>query len=81
MINNVSRRTFLKGLGITGGGVVLGVSMPMGFAEQIINKQGKDTPLSPDVFIEIANDGLVTIYCHRSEMGPGCTIQPACHCC
>jgi isoquinoline 1-oxidoreductase beta subunit len=29
------------------------------------------TPLAPNVFVAIANDGQVTLTAHRSEMGQG----------
>ncbi|QPK63354.1 xanthine dehydrogenase family protein molybdopterin-binding subunit [Methylomonas sp. LL1] len=79
-IVNVSRRAFLKELALTG--FVLAAGFPMltradetaGSAEP--QKYGADA--MPHgwvddalVFVAIAEDGAVTIMCHRSEMGQG----------
>lgn len=67
-VSNVSRRSFLRGVGIASGGLVLGVS----FAPTIAAAQSKsENDFTPDVFVSIAKDGQVTIICHRSEMGQG----------
>ncbi len=67
IIKNVSRRQFLKGLGISGGSMVLGVQLSSVTAAGKVPQQD----FQPDVFISIANNGQVTIICHRSEMGQG----------
>ncbi len=65
-ITNVSRRRFITALGLTGGGLVLGVSvwkrgLPWGVSE----------PFVPNVFLSLDSTGLVTIVVSRSEMGQG----------
>jgi len=73
----VTRRSFLQW---TGG---LGVLF---FADSVIGQAGKKPPkpktsdqaladstdgLTPNVFVHVAADGTVTLWCHRSEMGQG----------
>ncbi|MGZ4959195.1 MAG: molybdopterin cofactor-binding domain-containing protein [Methylomonas sp.] len=78
-IANVSRRTFLKEMALTG--FVLAAGFPSLLkadesaapAAQKYGAEGMphgwvDNPL---VFVAIADDGTVTIICHRSEMGQG----------
>ncbi len=67
-ITNVSRRTFLSALGITGGGLVLGVGC--GGAGSL-NPWRTIEPFEPNVFVSIDTAGLVTIVVARSEMGQG----------
>ncbi len=75
-ISNVSRRNFIKTMGFTGGGLVLGTSL-LGCSSgsepdalpELIATQG--TPRELDVFVQIGEDNLVYITAHRSEMGQG----------
>ncbi|MEY4210650.1 MAG: hypothetical protein RLZ92_1031, partial [Pseudomonadota bacterium] len=72
-IDNISRRQFLKQFALSG--LVLAVGLPaLSFAEQ--SKYGAEAMPhgsvdNPLVFVAIADDGTVTIICHRSEMGQG----------
>jgi isoquinoline 1-oxidoreductase beta subunit len=72
-IDNISRRQFLKQFAVSG--FVLAVGLPtLSLAEQ--TKYGVDAMPhgsvdNPLVFVAIAEDGTVTIVCHRSEMGQG----------
>ena len=68
VIQNVSRREFLAVLGLTGSGLVLGVS-----ASHASSAAADAAPaaFAPNVFLTIDPAGLVTIVCHRSEMGQG----------
>ncbi len=68
--SNLERRTFLQQL--AAGGLVLAVgatgvrrldAMSLFFAA--------GDPLAPSVHLSIGEDGLVTVVCHRSEMGQG----------
>jgi isoquinoline 1-oxidoreductase beta subunit len=75
LIVNVSRRRFLQSMSALGG-LVLAVGFPT-------RGQGADPPKygadgmpngwvdDPLAFVSIAEDGTVTIVCHRSEMGQG----------
>ncbi|MEQ9609571.1 MAG: molybdopterin cofactor-binding domain-containing protein, partial [Kiloniellaceae bacterium] len=73
VIQNVSRRGFLKG----GAAFALAVQFLPGEAEAFVSYKhgGLDMPNgvvnNPLVFVSIARDGTVTIVAHRSEMGTG----------
>jgi len=60
----VTRRSFLIGLNLAVGGLALGIYPRDALAAE-------PAGLSPNVFVRIAPDGVVTIVCHRSEMGQG----------
>jgi isoquinoline 1-oxidoreductase beta subunit len=65
------RRAFIKRLGMSGLIVVAG---PMGIrrftgAETLLAALAE--PWSPAVYVSIGDDGVVTLMCHRSEMGQG----------
>ena len=70
-IENLSRRGFLKSVGVSGGVFVVGTAMPsMSFAYSESSTAGNvEHQLS--VFVSIAEDGIVTLVNHRSEMGQG----------
>jgi isoquinoline 1-oxidoreductase subunit beta len=72
-IQNVSRRAFLAAAG--SGALVLAVGLPRRAAAQD-KKFGADAMPEgwrddPRVFIAVAEDGTVTVTCHRQEMGQG----------
>jgi isoquinoline 1-oxidoreductase beta subunit len=78
-IANVSRRKFLKDAALTG--FVLAAGFPAAIladetATSKNNQYGVDSMPhgwvdNPLVFVAIAEDGTVTVFCHRSEMGQG----------
>ncbi|MGY3621135.1 molybdopterin cofactor-binding domain-containing protein [Bradyrhizobium sp. USDA 10063] len=72
-IENVSRRSILKTLGLAGGFVLAApVMMRPSFAyETGAGKMPHGVVVDPRVFVSIAPDGIVTIVAHRSEMGTG----------
>jgi isoquinoline 1-oxidoreductase beta subunit len=73
-VENVSRRSILKGLGITGGLVLAAPLMSrQAFAayQTGAGKMPHGTVVDPRVFVAIAPDGIVTIVAHRAEMGTG----------
>lgn len=70
-IENVSRRSFLKGLGIGAGALTLGVSVQGAGSLFAQDMEGEFPGFSPNVFITLSDDGMVTIVAHRSEMGQG----------
>src|SRR3984957_2487599 len=76
-IENVSRRGVLKGILSTTGLVLAVHALPSSQAlADDAPKWGADgmphgTVNSPLAFVSIAPDGIVTIVCHRSEMGQG----------
>jgi isoquinoline 1-oxidoreductase beta subunit len=59
------RRPFLAGLGLAVGGLGLEASDVAAAAD------AGSPVFSPNVFVHIAPDGMVTLVCHRSEMGQG----------
>jgi isoquinoline 1-oxidoreductase beta subunit len=63
MTFEVTRRSFLAGVGAAMTGLALGVTR---FADA--SNKGY---FIPNVFIQIGQDGVVLITCHRSEMGQG----------
>jgi isoquinoline 1-oxidoreductase beta subunit len=80
----LSRRKFVQGLGLSTGGLWFGL---YSFGQPLTSEPtGKTGPkpttasvaeevtsagLNPNVFIHVGSDGVVTIVCHRSEMGQG----------
>ncbi|HZY79464.1 MAG TPA: molybdopterin cofactor-binding domain-containing protein [Cyclobacteriaceae bacterium] len=62
----VSRRDILKAGALLAGGLVFGVTLV-----RCDNSTKEVTHLSPNVYLKIGSDGLVTIIAHRSEMGQG----------
>ncbi|RXH39713.1 xanthine dehydrogenase family protein molybdopterin-binding subunit [Bradyrhizobium zhanjiangense] len=72
-VEKVSRRSILKGLGVTGGFVLAAPVMSrQAFAyETGAGKMPHGVVVDPRVFVSVAPDGIVTIVGHRSEMGTG----------
>src|SRR5437879_4386081 len=73
-VDNVSRRSILKGLGLAGGFVLAAPVMSRpGFAayQTGADKMPHGTVVDPRFFVAIAPDGIVTIVAHRAEMGTG----------
>jgi isoquinoline 1-oxidoreductase beta subunit len=73
-VENVSRRSVLKGLGLAGSFVLAAPVMSRpAFAkyETGAGKMPHGTVVDPKVFVAIAPNGTVTIVAHRAEMGTG----------
>src|SRR5437868_10578217 len=72
-VENVSRRSILKGLGLAGGfRLAAPVMARTALAyETGASKMPHGTVVDPRVFVSIAPDGMVTIVAHRAEMGTG----------
>ncbi|WP_154222589.1 xanthine dehydrogenase family protein molybdopterin-binding subunit [Marinicella rhabdoformis] len=69
-IKKVTRRSFLQGVGLSAGGLTLGLQFSVAqAATDAVTLEHK--PFEPDVFVSIAEDGQVTVISHRSEMGQG----------
>ncbi|MDB5372539.1 MAG: xanthine dehydrogenase family protein molybdopterin-binding subunit, partial [Belnapia sp.] len=72
MIENISRRGLLAGFGA--GSLVLAIGIPpaqaqaKGFGADGMPNGWRD---DPKLFVALAEDGTVTVTCHRSEMGQG----------
>ncbi|HUS32177.1 MAG TPA: molybdopterin cofactor-binding domain-containing protein, partial [Kofleriaceae bacterium] len=75
--SKITRRSFLVGLGLTTGGLAIGLRHA--HAEEPSGKNGPTAPpapqgkrgLDPHALVHIDLDGSTTIFCHRSEMGQG----------
>ena len=75
LIANVSRRKFLKDASQLGG-LVLAVGYPDALRADTLPTYGAETMPhgwvdNPLAFVAIGEDGVVSIVCHRSEMGQG----------
>ncbi|WP_198038282.1 xanthine dehydrogenase family protein molybdopterin-binding subunit [Skermanella stibiiresistens] len=75
-VSNVSRRGLLKGIVAVGGLVLAARILPPGPSVAQTAAYGAaamphGTVNAPSAFISIGKDGIVTIVCHRSEMGQG----------
>ncbi|NMP30909.1 xanthine dehydrogenase family protein molybdopterin-binding subunit [Thalassotalea sp. M1531] len=71
VIENVSRRKFLKQFGIGSGALVLAVNFPeISFMPKAL-ASGAATKFEPSVYVHINSDNTVGIVVHRSEMGQG----------
>lgn len=71
-ISSLTRRDFLKSAGITTGGLLMGVTLAA-------DKTGQSaTDFNPNAFIHLSEEGDITLYCGRCEMGQGIsTALPA----
>jgi len=68
-IKNISRRHFLKGLGLVSGGLVLACSHPTKALAKNVLTDAKE--FTPNLFIQLKADGEVILLASRSEMGQG----------
>ena len=66
-LTRISRREFLQRTGVAGGGLVFALHLgPLAAAG------GESaSSVAPNVYVNIREDDIVEIYCHRSEMGQG----------
>src|SRR6266571_2756772 len=67
-ILNLSRRDFLKTGTAAGGGLLLGLYLPLG---NRLTAQQKNATFVPNAFIRIGTDDSVTVIVNHSEMGQG----------
>lgn len=68
---NPSRREFLKSSAAIGGGLVIGLFVPVAGRAAAAAGNGAATPFAPNAFLRIANDDSVTVLISHSEMGQG----------
>lgn len=69
---NLARRDFLKALGVTGGGLLMGISLSAcAQTSQVLYAQ--DSDLQPDGLIQVTAAGEIIFYLARTEMGQGIT--------
>ena len=73
-LRKISRREFMKRTGQASGGLVFALTFASACQpdEATVGPAAKATAsVAPNVYVNIRNDGIVEIYCHRSEMGQG----------
>jgi len=73
-LRKISRREFMQRTGQAGGGLVFALTFASACQpeEAAVGPAAKATAsVAPNVYVNIRNDGIVEIYCHRSEMGQG----------
>ena len=66
-----SRRNFLIGAGVVGGGLVVGFSMRSGPGAPPL--KAMEGAYAPNAFLQIGADNVMRFYCPRDEMGQGVT--------
>ncbi|AJE04113.1 xanthine dehydrogenase family protein molybdopterin-binding subunit [Geobacter pickeringii] len=64
----MSRRAFLRTGAVLGGGLILGVHLPLGTARGV-EPPGKT--FAPNAFLRIGSDDSITVIVNKSEMGQG----------
>ncbi|MGF6200274.1 molybdopterin cofactor-binding domain-containing protein [Pseudomonas laurylsulfatiphila] len=69
-INALSRRGFLKGSAVLGGGLVVAFVMP-GTHRFALGAENQGNVFAPNAFLRIGNDNSVTVLLGHSEMGQG----------
>jgi isoquinoline 1-oxidoreductase beta subunit len=73
-LRKISRREFMKRTGQAGGGLAFALTFASACDPQEIPvgpAAKASASVAPNVYVNIRNDGIVEIYCHRSEMGQG----------
>ncbi|PVZ61961.1 twin-arginine translocation pathway signal protein [Pseudomonas sp. B1(2018)] len=68
--NGLSRRGFLKGSAVLGGGLVVAFVMP-GAHRFAMGAENQGKVFAPNAFLRIGNDNSVTVLLGHSEMGQG----------
>ncbi|WP_460146235.1 xanthine dehydrogenase family protein molybdopterin-binding subunit [Pseudomonas sp. S2_A02] len=69
-INPVSRRGFLKGSAVLGGGLVVAFVIP-GAHRFALGAENQGNVFAPNAFLRIGNDNSITVLLGHSEMGQG----------
>lgn len=67
-IQNISRRVFIKNMGLASGGLILACNYTL-FSQD--TKSGNLTEFNPNLFVQLNPDGSLIIIAARSEMGNG----------
>jgi isoquinoline 1-oxidoreductase subunit beta len=63
------RRRFLQGAAVVSGGLVIGITLPACSSKP--SSAGPAAPVDLNAWLQVGTDGVVRIYCDRSEMGQG----------
>jgi len=67
-IKNISRRTFVRSIGLASGGLILACNTSV-FSDKEIKKNLVD--FNPNLFVQLNSDGSLVLIASRSEMGNG----------
>lgn len=67
-IQNISRRAFIKNMGLASGGLILACNYTL-FSQD--TESGSLTEFNPNLFVQLSSDGSLIIIAARSEMGNG----------
>ncbi|WP_457618578.1 molybdopterin cofactor-binding domain-containing protein [Lutibacter sp.] len=67
-IKNISRRTFVKSIGLASGGLILACNTSV-FSDKEITRNLVD--FNPNLFVQLNSDGSLVLIASRSEMGNG----------
>jgi isoquinoline 1-oxidoreductase beta subunit len=67
-IQNISRRAFIKNMGLASGGLILACNYTL-FSQD--TESGTVTEFNPNLFVQLNSDGSLIIIAARSEMGNG----------
>jgi len=70
IIKNISRRTFVKSIGLASGGLILGCNTNL-FSDKNKTSSKNLTDFNPNLFVQLNSDGSLVLIASRSEMGNG----------
>ena len=66
---NASRRKFLETSAVLGGGLVIGLTLPLRGALAHSKGSANTPPVQTNAWVRIGPDDTITLICHRNEMG------------
>jgi isoquinoline 1-oxidoreductase beta subunit len=69
-IKNVSRRSFVKSIGLASGGLILACNTSI-FSDKEKEELKNVTSFNPNLFVQLNSDGSLILIASRSEMGNG----------
>ena len=69
MINQLTRRDFIKNVGIASGGLIIGLNILLNETEKI--DPSAFEKINPNIWISLHENGDAYLVVHRSEMGQG----------
>lgn len=69
-IRNLSRRTFVKSVGLASGGLILACNTSV-FSDKKTTENKDLTNFNPNLFVQLNSDGSLILIASRSEMGNG----------
>lgn len=70
-IRNISRRSFVKSIGLASGGLILACNTAVFSNDESKEHEGPITEFNPNLFVQLNSDGTLILVASRSEMGNG----------